>query len=175
MEYVICKSILILVCLFSILFIIGNLVVIISRGELETFQTLCFRIQTAGLGGMKPNTIVLGWPNSWRKKEEDSWRVFVDTVRNTAAAKMALLVPKGIRRFPDSGDKVKGNIDIWWIVHDGGLLMLLPFLLKQHRTWKNCKLRIFSVAQPEDNSIQMKKDLKTFLYHLRYVILFYFL
>lgn len=45
--------------------------------------------------------------------------------------------------------------------------MLLPFLLKQHRTWKNCKLRIFTVAQMEDNSIQMKKDLKTFLYHLR--------
>ena len=66
-------------------------------------------------------------------------------------------------------DKVRGNIDIWWIVHDGGLLMLLPFLLKQHRTWKNCKLRIFSVAQPDDNSIQIKKDLKTFLYHLRYV------
>ena len=74
-----------------------------------------------------------------------------------------------LQRFPDSGDKVKGNIDIWWIVHDGGLLMLLPFLLMQHRTWKNCKMRIFSIAQPEDNSIQMKKDLKTFLYHLRYV------
>lgn len=80
---------------------------------------------------------------------------------------MALLVPKGINFFPDSTDKVIGNIDIWWIVHDGGLLMLLPFLLKQHRTWKNCKMRIFTVAQMEDNSIQMKKDLKTFLYHLR--------
>jgi len=45
--------------------------------------------------------------------------------------------------------------------------MLLPFLLKQHKTWKNCKLRIFTVAQMEDNSIQMKKDLETFLYHLR--------
>ena len=55
---------------------------------------------------MKPNTIVLGWPNSWRKKEEDSWRVFVDTIRNAAAAKMALLVPKGVQRFPDVGDKV---------------------------------------------------------------------
>ncbi len=94
--------------------------------------------------------------------------MFVDTIRNAAAAKMALLVPKGIQRYPESGDKVRGNIDIWWIVHDGGLLMLLPFLLKQHRTWKNCRMRIFSIAQPEDNSIQMKKDLITFLYHLRY-------
>ena len=28
-------------------------------------------------------------------------------------------------------------------------------------------MRIFTVAQLEDNSIQMKKDLGTFLYHLR--------
>ena len=40
----------------------------------------------------------------------------------------------------------------------------------QHRTWKNCKLRIFSVAQETDNSIQMKKDLKLFLYQLRYTV-----
>ncbi|XP_018569114.1 solute carrier family 12 member 4 isoform X2 [Anoplophora glabripennis] len=139
--------------------------VLVARDITEGLSNL---VQTAGLGGLKPNTVILGWPYGWRQSEDDrTWQVFLETVRNVTAARMALLVPKGINFFPDSGDKVVGNIDIWWIVHDGGLLMLLPFLLKQHRTWKNCKMRIFTVAQMEDNSIQMKKDLKTFLYHLR--------
>ena len=56
---------------------------------------------------MKPNTVILGWPNSWRKREDDSTKVFVDTIRNAGAGKMALLVPKGIQRFPDTGDTVK--------------------------------------------------------------------
>ncbi|KAK9498186.1 hypothetical protein O3M35_004058 [Rhynocoris fuscipes] len=129
---------------------------------------ISYLIQTTGLGGLKPNTVILGWPYSWRNSEnERTWHTFLKSVRNVAAARMALLVPKGINFFPNSTIKMTGNIDIWWIVHDGGLLMLLPFLLKQHRTWKNCKLRIFTVAQLEDNSIQMKKDLQTFLYHLR--------
>ena len=45
--------------------------------------------------------------------------------------------------------------------------MLLPFLLKKNKVWRQCKLRIFAVAQEEDNSIQMKKDLQQFLYQAR--------
>lgn len=117
---------------------------------------------------MKPNTVILGWPYGWRQSDhERTWNVFLQSVRAVTSSRMALLVPKGINFFPESTEKVHGNIDVWWVVHDGGLLMLLPFLLKQHRTWKNCRMRIFTVAQMEDNSIQMKKDLKMFLYHLR--------
>lgn len=36
-----------------------------------------------------------------------------------------------------------------------------------YQVWRKCNIRIFTVAQLEDNSIQMKKDLATFLYHLR--------
>lgn len=43
----------------------------------------------------------------------------------------------------------------------------MAYVLSQHRTWKSCKLRVFTVAQLEDNSVQMKKDLEKFLYHLR--------
>ncbi|XP_012540461.1 solute carrier family 12 member 5 isoform X3 [Monomorium pharaonis] len=143
----------------------GFVDVLVAKNIVEGLSSL---IQNTGLGGLKPNTVILGWPYGWRQSEEErTWRVFLQTVRSVAAAKMALLVPKGINFFPDSSEKIIGNIDVWWIVHDGGLLMLLPFLLKQHRTWKNCKMRIFTVAQMEDNSIQMKKDLKKFLYDLR--------
>lgn len=125
-------------------------------------------VQTTGLGGLKPNTVILGWPYGWRQDEDKrSWQAFLQTVRTISSARMALMVPKGINFFPDTASKIGGNIDVWWVVHDGGLLMLLPFLLKQHRTWKNCKMRIFTIAQMEDNSIQIKKDLKIFLYHLR--------
>ena len=36
---------------------------------------VCRSIQCSGLGGMKPNCVLLAWPDSWRKK--DSWSIFM--------------------------------------------------------------------------------------------------
>lgn len=166
---------------------------------------------------------------------------FQELVRETTAGHLALLVTKNVSMFPGNPERFsEGSIDVWWIVHDGGMLMLLPFLLRHHKVgvqgclgcgegmctcvhpwqssglwsraastpsalpypwvgrrafcegsrldarlvslvsgwtfqdclwslqvWRKCKMRIFTVAQMDDNSIQMKKDLTTFLYHLR--------
>lgn len=60
--------------------------------------------------------------------------VHAELVRETTAAHLALLVPKNISAFPSNGERfTEGHIDVWWIVHDGGMLMLLPFLLRQHK------------------------------------------
>uniref|UniRef100_A0A8C7FGY5 Solute carrier family 12 member 5b n=1 Tax=Oncorhynchus kisutch TaxID=8019 RepID=A0A8C7FGY5_ONCKI len=126
-------------------------------------------IQVGGLGGLKHNTVLVSWPRTWKQAEDNlRFRNFIEVVRETTAASMALLVPKNIAAYPSNGERfTEGHIDVWWIVHDGGMLMLLPFLLRQHKVWRKCKMRIFTVAQMDDNSIQMKKDLITFLYHLR--------
>ncbi|KAF5899356.1 solute carrier family 12 member 7-like isoform X5, partial [Clarias magur] len=125
-------------------------------------------IQSAGLGGMKHNTVLMAWPNSWKQCSDPlSWKNFIETVRETTAAHQALLVAKNVDNFPQVERLPQGTIDVWWVVHDGGMLMLLPFLLRQHKVWRKCKMRIFTVAQMDDNSIQMKKDLQMFLYHLR--------
>uniref|UniRef100_A0AAQ4RDV3 Solute carrier family 12 member 4 n=1 Tax=Gasterosteus aculeatus aculeatus TaxID=481459 RepID=A0AAQ4RDV3_GASAC len=126
-------------------------------------------IQSCGLGGMKHNTVMMGWPYGWRQSEDPrAWKTFINTVRCTTAAHLALMVPKNVSFYPSNHERfTDGNIDVWWIVHDGGMLMLLPFLLKLHKVWRKCKMRIFTVAQMDDNSIQMKKDLAMFLYQLR--------
>uniref|UniRef100_A0A3Q3GNF6 Solute carrier family 12 member 7b n=1 Tax=Labrus bergylta TaxID=56723 RepID=A0A3Q3GNF6_9LABR len=140
--------------------------VVVSSNLRDGFSHL---IQSAGLGGMKHNTVLMAWPGTWRQSNDpQSWKNFIETVRETTAAHHALLVAKNVDSFPTNQDRLgEGTIDVWWVVHDGGMLMLLPFLLRQHKVWRKCKMRIFTVAQMDDNSIQMKKDLQMFLYHLR--------
>ncbi|XP_049602320.1 solute carrier family 12 member 7 isoform X2 [Syngnathus scovelli] len=140
--------------------------VVVSSNLRDGFSLL---IQSAGLGGMKHNAVLMAWPAGWKQARDSSARRnFIETVRETTEAQQALLVAKNIDHFPENQERLKeGTIDVWWIVHDGGLLMLLPFLINQHKVWRKCKMRIFTVAQMDDNSIQMKKDLQMFLYQLR--------
>jgi potassium/chloride transporter 4/5/6 len=153
------------------------------------FYILCiyiYRIQTEGLGGLRPNTIVLCWPLHW-KKDFDSYtadafvrkenflffiKIFkmnlsIGTIAIAEARRCAVIVPKNIDNFPDNKQIQEGTIDIWWIIHDGGLLFLIAFLLKRNKVWSRCRMRLFTVAQLEDNSVEMKKDLEQYMYQLR--------
>ncbi|KTG06662.1 hypothetical protein cypCar_00007531 [Cyprinus carpio] len=92
-------------------------------------------IQAGGLGGLRHNTVLVSYPKNWKQAEEHHrCRNFIEVVRETTAARLALLVTKNISAYPSNGERfTEGHIDVWWIVHDGGMLMLLPFLLRQHK------------------------------------------
>lgn len=66
---------------------------------------------------------MLAWPLKWRHStSRDKHNRFLAVVRAATAAQKALIVAKGLAQWPDSGDRLGGHIDIWWIVHDGGLV-----------------------------------------------------
>lgn len=89
------------------------------------------------------------------------------TIAIAEARQCAVIVPKNVDNFPDNKDIQEGTIDIWWIIHDGGLLFLIAFLLKRNKIWSHCRLRLFTVAQADDTSVDMKRDLEQYMYQLR--------
>ena len=72
---------------------------------------------------------------------------FVDTLRVISKRHEALLVAKNLVAYPSNSERLEGTVDIWWVVHDGGMMILLVFLLTQHKVWRQCNLRIFTVAR----------------------------
>eukprot|EP00397_Hematodinium_sp_SG-2012_P001356 GEMP01001357.1.p1 GENE.GEMP01001357.1~~GEMP01001357.1.p1 ORF type:complete len:1249 (+),score=221.98 GEMP01001357.1:134-3880(+) len=108
-------------------------------------------IQLSGLGGLTPNTVLMAWPAlKWRKKA--FWKElgpqaedFVGLMSTAQAEEKAVLVVKGLSTFPE--EPTDGTIDVWWMIHDGGLLILLSWLLRQHRLWRSCRLRIFTIME----------------------------
>lgn len=53
--------------------------------------------------------------------------------------------------------KQKGTIDVWWLYDDGGLTMLLPYIISTRTAWQQCKLRVFALA---NNSIEIETEKK---------------
>ncbi|XP_075244994.1 solute carrier family 12 member 7-like isoform X4 [Convolutriloba macropyga] len=192
----------------------------ISRDLLNGYINM---LQLSGLGGLKPNTVLMTWPKEIMEEqqqtpsEEDEHhqpisqsptdftqqaKLFSDVLHGVTSSKQHVFIAvKNQHLFPTNKELQAANcldtlneqetcahgnyishvlwklekkfvkrnptIDIWWIVHDGGILMLLGFLLRQHKVWRQTTMRIFTVAQPEDNSIKIKKDLEQFLSLLR--------
>lgn len=39
-----------------------------------------------------------------------------------------------------------GTIDVWWLFDDGGLTILIPYILSLRSQWSSCKIRIFALT-----------------------------
>ena len=50
---------------------------------------------------------------------------------------------------------------------DGGLLLLLPYLLQLHKVWKGCNVRVFTICDNEQKIGLLKSSLEDLLTQLR--------
>ncbi len=65
-------------------------------------------------------------------------------------------------------DKKKfGYIDVWWLYDDGGLTLLLPYILTTRKQFKSCKLRVFTLANRADQLDQQQRQMATLLAKFR--------
>ena len=119
----------------------------------------------SGLGPVSPNTVLLGWPSDWRnrlKRDNDkadndessiadsqallscSVNEFVDALKGLGNMQRAICVLKGTR-FPRQGDIMppRSTIDIYWVVDDGGLCLLLSYIISRNPIWlRDSRLRL---------------------------------
>ena len=66
---------------------------------------------------------------------------------------MAIIMAKG-DRVPLAHKRLHAPIDIWWVLHDGGLQLMLTTILRKSRVWAGCELRVFCVLQVRSRRIK---------------------
>ncbi|XP_056598953.1 solute carrier family 12 member 3-like [Triplophysa dalaica] len=60
----------------------------------------------------------------------------------------------------------KKTIDIYWISDDGGLTLLVPYLLTRRKCWRRSKVRVFITGKPQTME-KDRKEMMTLLQHFR--------
>ena len=124
-------------------------------------------IQTAGLGGLAPNTLLLGWSRNWDKDPARAPRM-CKLLLEAQAYKMAVVAVKGVEHVPDSAGRMFRPMDLWWVMHDGGLQLLLSTVLRKSRVWQSTALRVFCVVHgDEEDPTALQKKMAEFLYKMR--------
>lgn len=113
-------------------------------------------LQCHGLGGLRPNTIMVGWPNESEKSGS-----FGQTVRLSKRMGRSVIAARFLdyreERLTDSAEATdiasetlpipSGPIDVWWRgMTNGSLMLLLAHLLHQNPEWRRKSIRVLRVV-----------------------------
>merc|ERR1719320_1179057 len=72
-----------------------------------------------------------------------------------------------ITQFQQRTKKRTGTIDVWWLYDDGGLTLLIPYILTTRRQFSECKLRVFSLANRKDELDRETRNMAALLAKFR--------
>ena len=72
-------------------------------------------IQTAGLGPLAHNSVMMSWPFSWVVNPEVKRR-FIQTIQVCSIFNKTAIIAKEGFNFPLNHEVQRGSIDVWWVV-----------------------------------------------------------
>ncbi|XP_041092734.1 solute carrier family 12 member 3-like isoform X1 [Polyodon spathula] len=92
------------------------------------------------------------------KNKEDSTETIEDMCSSHLVAEQASSIFQG--------KQGKKSIDVYWISDDGGLTLLIPYLLTRKKRWKQCKVRVFIIGH-QDTVEESRKEMLSLLSQFR--------
>lgn len=122
----------------------------------------------SGIGPLSPNTVLLTYPTEEQRSSEQ-WKEdeYMTTIKGITNMKVALLLFRGTESYQSTA--LMAEIHVWWIVHDGGLLLLLPYILAKNGN-NRTRLRIFAVTTSStENPDKLKRAVERHLQEVRIV------
>jgi uncharacterized membrane protein len=115
-------------------------------------------LQVHGIGGLKPNTLLLGWT-----KDPDNIGVF-STILDLAKNMKRSVVVVRTEQEQETWTLPAGAINIWWNdATNGPLSLLIGFLIKQNRQWRGKQIRILRPVAPKADVANLRNEISHML------------
>ncbi|KAE8573766.1 hypothetical protein A483_HHAL011684 [Halyomorpha halys] len=98
-------------------------------------------------------------------KEEKEYHFSRANLYRNAGVELPKEVLNNLTQFRKN--QKKGIIDVWWLYDDGGLTLLLPYIISTRRAWADCKLRVFTLANKKDDLLFEQRSMASLLSKFR--------
>ena len=127
----------------------------------DPFQGIERLVASYGIGPLVPNTVLLG--NSEDVTHRDR---YCGMIAHIHQAKRSVVV---LRENQKQGFGHRRRIDVWWggMQANGGLMLLLAYLITKDRDWRNAKTYLKLVVHDETAAAAARKNLEAMLKQLR--------
>ena len=125
-------------------------------------------VEAYGLGALVPNTIILGDSQIDETSDE-----YCDMIANFHNQQRNVLVVhnRDANRDPDKAHPFakREQIDIWWggLRGNGGLMMILGYLLQSSREWWDAQVNLKMVVESEDAAEDARQNITRIIDRIR--------
>jgi amino acid transporter len=123
----------------------------------DVYQGTVQVAQSYGVGSFEANSVMLGWTHKSERND-----AYVQMLRDLTMLDKSLLLVKWhpVKRFGQ-----RRLIHIWWggLQGNGGLMLLLAFLITANYRWRNARVEVLTVVETDEERRAAEQNLKQML------------
>jgi solute carrier family 12 (sodium/potassium/chloride transporter), member 2 len=132
----------------------------VTRAE-NTFPGAIQLVNSYGLGPLVPNTVLLG-----ESKVSDHNESYAEMINHFYKSKRNVII---MQDFVSDDFRNKKSVDIWWggLKGNGGLMMILGYLMYGSPYWQNIKINIKMVVATDEAALMAQDNLSEMFSKMR--------